>query len=118
MIRSCISAWFIPWLAAALGLLSGCSESGSSFSGADMRGQELFDLHCALCHEMANPDLRKQPPKLERLFQSRALPSGAPATDAQVRKTIIEGLGTMPAFDQRLNPKDVDHIVRYLHTRK
>jgi mono/diheme cytochrome c family protein len=83
-----------------------------------MQGQTLFELHCAPCHQDTHPDLRKQPPKLERLFQSKSLPSGAPATDAQVRKTIIEGRGTMPAFDQRLSEEDVDDLLKYLHTLK
>lgn len=91
----------------------GCSPSPS-----ERRGQELFDLHCALCHEVPNPDLKKQPPKLEDLFAGKPLPSGAPATDLQVRKTIIQGIGTMPAFDQRLSAQDLDDLVAYLHTLK
>jgi protein SCO1 len=79
-------------------------------------GQELFVIHCAACHEDERPDLRKQPPKLDGLFQSKTLPSGAPATDAQVRKTIIRGRRTMPAFDQRLSEQDVEALVGYLHT--
>ncbi|HUM04232.1 MAG TPA: cytochrome c [Terriglobales bacterium] len=98
----------------ALSVLAGCSRKKSS--AVDMAGQDLFDLNCALCHEMSNPDLHKQPPKLEHLFQAKTLPSGAPATDEQVRKTIVEGRGTMPAFDRRLQPEEVGHIVRYLHT--
>ena len=93
--------------------LSGCSPSAS-----EERGQELFDLHCALCHEAPTPDLKKQPPKLEGLFKPKRLPSGALATDKQVRKTIIEGLRTMPAFDQRLSDQDIDDLVAYLHTLK
>jgi mono/diheme cytochrome c family protein len=46
------------------------------------------------------------------------LPSGAPATDEQVRKTIIQGLGTMPAFDQRLSDEDISDLVKYLHQLK
>jgi hypothetical protein len=49
----------------------------------------------------SDPDLKKQPPKLEGLFQSKTLPSGAPATDEEVRKATILGIGTMPAFDQQ-----------------
>jgi hypothetical protein len=65
--------------------LTGCTLSRE-------HGQQLFEFHCAECHEMANPDLKKQPPKLEGLFRSKTLPSGAPATDDQVRRTVIEGL--------------------------
>ena len=90
-----------------------CSPSASA-----ERGQELFDLHCALCHEGPTPDLKKQPPRLEHLFAARQLPSGAPTSDAQVRKTIIEGLRTMPAFDKRLNEQDLDDLIAYLRTLK
>ena len=94
-------------------LNTACSPSASA-----ERGQELFDLHCALCHEGPTPDLKKQPPRLEHLFAAKQLPSGVPATDAQVRKTIVEGLRTMPAFDKRLNDQELDDLVAYLHTLK
>jgi len=92
-------------------LCSGCGPSASA-----QRGQALFDLHCASCHEDPPPDLKKQPPKLEGLFKAKYLPSGAPATDTQVRKTIVGGLRTMPAFDQRLSDQDLNDLVAYLHT--
>ena len=94
------------------------SQTGCDFDGTQRRGRQLFGLHCAPCHEEANPDLKKQPPRLEGLFQSAKLPSGAPATDEQVRKTVIQGIGTMPAFDQRLSSDDLDNLVKYLHTLK
>ena len=85
---------------------------------ARQRGEELFQQNCAVCHEVSNLELKKQPPKLEGLFQSKRLPSGAPATDEQVRKTIIQGIGTMPAFNQRLSDEDVNDLVTYLHQLK
>jgi len=94
------------WLA-----LAGCTARQE-------HGQELFDLHCADCHEEANPDLKKQPPSLKGLFHSKTLPSGAPATDEQVRKTVIQGIGTMPAFDRRLSQNDVNDLIEYLHALK
>jgi len=102
-------------------LLAGLSafsllSTACSVSASAERGQELFDLHCALCHEGPTPDLKKQPPRLEHLFAAKQLPSGAPATDAQVRKTIVEGLRTMPAFDKRLNEQELNDLVAYLHT--
>jgi mono/diheme cytochrome c family protein len=48
----------------------------------------------------------------------KTLPSGTPSTDEQVRKTIIEGRGTMPAFDKRLSNEELDELVQYLHTLK
>jgi mono/diheme cytochrome c family protein len=93
--------------------LAGCSQTTSAAGNA---GHELYELHCMDCHEGKNLNLRTQPPKLNGLFQAKALPSGAPATDDQVRKTIIEGRGIMPAFDQRLTDKEIAELVKYLHT--
>jgi len=89
---------------------------GEQLSNAEIHGQWLYDGHCAECHENPHPELHKQPPNLHGLFSHKTLPSGAPATDEQVRKTIIEGRGTMPAFDRRLREDDVkDLIIQYLH---
>ena len=87
-------------------------------SSAERQGQWLYDSHCAECHENPQPELRKQPPNLHGLFLAKALPSGAPATDEQVNKTIIEGRGTMPAFDKRLREADARELVAYLHKLK
>ena len=106
-----------PWLIVVLLMVAGWQTSCNR-TRAEQRGKELFELQCAACHGAPNPDLKKQPPKLEGLFQSKRLPSGAPATDEQVRKTIIQGLGTMPAFDQRLSDEDVNDLVKYLHQLK
>jgi len=94
-----------PWL-----LLAGCHSVE--------RGSDLFDVHCSDCHTLDHPNLKKQPPKLNGVFQSKTLPSGAPATDEQVRNVIVHGLGTMPAFDGRLSEDDVNEIIKYLHTLK
>lgn len=94
-------------------LLSGCSTRSEE---TETRGHELFDLHCADCHKVTNPDLLKQPPGLDHLFMRKTLPSGAPANDPEVRKTILQGRGTMPAFDGRLREQDIDDLLKYLHT--
>jgi mono/diheme cytochrome c family protein len=106
-----------PWVMVVLVLLA-CWQASCGQSGAERRGRELFESNCAPCHEAAKLDLKKQPPKLEGLFQSKALPSGAPATDEQLRKVIIQGIGTMPAFDQRLSQEDVDDLLQFLHQLK
>jgi mono/diheme cytochrome c family protein len=104
------------WLVLILAVLMGCSANGRGAQEAN--GQALFQFHCAPCHETPPPDLLKEPPKLNGIFSSKTLPSGAPATDEQVRKVIIEGLRTMPAFDRRLKDQDVRDLIAYLHTLK
>ena len=94
-------------------LLADCSKPNNA---EDQRhGQELYQFHCAPCHETPPPDLLKQPPKLKGVFNSTVLPSGAPATDEQVRTVIIEGLRTMPAFQGRLQEQEVRDLIAYLH---
>jgi mono/diheme cytochrome c family protein len=103
-----------PLLVLILTILAGCSANGRDVHEAN--GQALFQFHCAPCHETPPPDLLKEPPKLNGIFNSKTLPSGSPATDEQVRKVIIEGLRTMPAFDKRLKEDEVRDLIAYLHT--
>ena len=85
---------------------------------AKRTGQRSISSAVLHCHENPPPDLLKEPPKLRGIFSSKTLPSGAPATDEQVRKVIIEGLGTMRAFYKRVKDDDVRDIIAYLHTLK
>jgi len=94
-------------------ILTACSKT--STRADTTRGRELYEFHCAPCHETPPPDLLKEPPKLKGLFNSKALPSGAPATDEQVRMVIVEGLRTMPAFQGRLQEPEIRDLIAYLH---
>jgi mono/diheme cytochrome c family protein len=61
----------------------------------------------------------KQAPLLNGIFQRPSLPSGAPATDDQVRSTILEGRsGIMPPFQDDLSSQDISDIIEYLHSLK
>jgi mono/diheme cytochrome c family protein len=98
----------VLWAAFSLGA---CSKPTSD---AERHGRDLFQFHCAPCHETPPPDLLKQPPKLNGLFKSKTMPSGAPATEEQVRMVIIEGLRTMPAFQGRLKDDEISDLIAYL----
>lgn len=95
-------------------MLTACTGD-KPLSEAEIEGQWLYATHCAECHDNPQLELHKQPPNLHGLFSSRSLPSGAPATDEQVRRTIIDGKNTMPAFAGRLRQQDVDSLITYLH---
>ena len=96
--------------------LTACSHSRAS-AAQIARGKDIFDTSCAPCHESSSISLPTQPPKLDGLFQKSTLPSGAPATDAQVRKTITDGRGIMPPFGPAFNDDQLDALIAYLHTR-
>ena len=67
---------------------------------------------------MPPPFLLKEPPKLNGLFRTKTMPSGAPTTGEQVRLTIVEGLRTMPAFKGRLRDDEIQNVIAYLRTLK
>jgi mono/diheme cytochrome c family protein len=105
----------------ALGVLFyGCSRNnmdyGPAFASAETRGSVVYERNCSLCHDAENLQLLKQPPKLKGLFAKKTLPSGAPATDEQVRNTIRAGRGIMPPFEHTLDKKQLDDLLKYLHT--
>ncbi len=101
--------------------LGGCSRFGHRAPGEltqqEMQGKQLYGSYCIECHEANDIPLPAKPPKLDGLFHKPTLPSGAPATDDQVRKTIMGGRGVMPPFEAALKSDDIDAIVAYLHTR-
>ncbi len=112
--------FWAPLILAAFGI-AGCSSHTQSGGGTgaalSMHGKAVYDVQCAMCHDATNLHLIKEPPRLEGLFQKSALPSGAPATDAEVRNVILHGKGIMPPFEQSVNAADLDALIAYLHTR-
>jgi len=105
----------------AASFLPGCSRNnldyGPAFASAETRGSVVYERNCSPCHDAENLQLLKQPPRLNGLFQKKTLPSGVPATDEEVRKTILSGRGIMPPFGQTLDRKQVDDLLKYLHSR-
>jgi hypothetical protein len=111
----------VLWLAliVMVGLGAACSRNnmdyGPRFASAETRGPVVYEKNCSQCHDADNLPLLKQPPKLKELFEKKELPSGAPATDEQVKKTILEGRASMPSFDRILEQKQIDDLLKYLH---
>ena len=108
------------WIACAAGVfLFACSRGnmdyGPAFTSAETRGSVVYERNCRACHDAENLKLLKQPPKLIALFRHQTLPSGDPATDDQVRKTILGGRGIMPPFERTLDKHQIDDLLKYLH---
>jgi mono/diheme cytochrome c family protein len=111
----------ILWLAPVAMVVAGVAcrnnmDYGPAFASAETRGSVVYEKNCSQCHDAENLPLLKQPPKLKGLFQKKTLPSGAPATDEQVRKTILEGRATMPPFEHILEQKQINDLLKYLRT--
>jgi mono/diheme cytochrome c family protein len=79
-------------------------------------GKRLYLGRCAHCHEENDLALKKIPPDLHHLFVQPKLPSGAPASDAEIRRVVLAGKGMMPAFAGRFNNEQMAALLTYLHT--
>ena len=80
-------------------------------------GQSVYESACAACHEATDLQLATKPPQLNGLFRRKTLPSGAPATDEELRNVILHGRGIMPPFQNTLDSEEVNELIQYLHTK-
>ena len=95
---------------ASLGIicLIGCSgtRSGGSREATqvNLQGQEVYQRVCAQCHDATDLHLLKDPPRLDGLFRKQTFPSGATASDEELRNVILDG-------------DEVNALIQYMHTR-
>ena len=105
--------WF-TFLLGAFGL-SGC-QAEQSLTPQQAEGKHLYKERCAHCHEDNDLALKKVPPGLRGIFRHDKLPSGAPASDAEVQRVVLAGKGFMPAFAGRFTQDQMSALLAYLHT--
>lgn len=97
----------------ALTVLAGCRPN--ALTKQQLEGQHLYDVRCAHCHRDNDLGLKKVPPGLQNLFARPKLPSGAPATDAEIVSVIQNGRGMMPGFFGRFTQDQMNALLAYLH---
>ena len=95
--------------------LTAC-HSAPPLTAQEREGQRLYSGRCAHCHEDNDLALRKVPPDLHGVFRRTTLPSGAPATDAEVRRVVLSGKNLMPSFAGRFTEEQMAALLAYLHT--
>jgi mono/diheme cytochrome c family protein len=95
--------------------LAGC-HSKPSLTPQEAEGKHLYTVRCVHCHEDNDLNLKKIPPDLHGLFTHTTLPSGAPATDPEVRRVVLAGKGMMPSFAGRFTDEQLADLLAYLHT--
>jgi mono/diheme cytochrome c family protein len=105
-------AFFIPVAALLMISAAGCRR----LTAQQAEGKHLYEVRCAHCHRDNDLGLKKVPPDLHNVFRRATLPSGAPATDAQVARVVLEGKGMMPSFAGRFNDEQMAALLAYLHT--
>ena len=102
-------------MASSVGLLIGCHPA-PELTSQEIAGKHLYLVRCAHCHEENDLALKKIPPNLHGVFNATTLPSGAPASDTEVRRVVLAGRGLMPAFNGRFTDEQMAAILAYLHT--
>lgn len=113
--RQFVWALSLVALAAGIGWLGGC-RSVPALTEQEAAGKHLYTVRCAHCHEDNDLQLKKVPPDLHGLFTRSTLPSGAPATDNEVERTVLSGKGMMPSFAGRFTNDQMAALLAYLHT--
>jgi mono/diheme cytochrome c family protein len=97
-------------------VLVGCHGT-ASLTTQQAEGKDLYQVRCAHCHEDNDLGLKKVPPNLHGVFDQPVLPSGAPATDENVKRVVLSGKGMMPSFAGRFTEEQMAALLAYLHTR-
>ena len=100
---------------AASFVLAGC-HSAPALTEQEAAGKHLYAGRCAHCHEENDLGLKKVPPNLRGIFERGTLPSGAPATDAEVQRVVLVGKGLMPGFVGRFTQEQMSALLAYLRT--
>ena len=106
--------WLCLEITAVL-IIGGC-HAVPHLTAQQADGKHLYAGRCAHCHEENDLNLKKMPPNLHAVFGRATLPSGAPATDAEVRRVILAGKGLMPSFAGRFTEQQMAALLAYLHT--
>jgi mono/diheme cytochrome c family protein len=101
--------------AALAPMLSGC-HGQPELTPQQAEGQHLYAVRCAHCHEENDLALKPPPPDIHGAMGKAKLPSGALATDAEVRRLVLTGKGNMPSFSGRFTEEQMAALLAYLHT--
>jgi len=102
-------------------LLTGCrsdqpkSDAELGLTVQQAAGRQIFGKTCGTCHQAYSSSGSKGP-SLKGLFKKQFLPSGLPANDQFVERTIMGGRGMMPPLGDVLSQDDLRALMDYLHT--
>ena len=89
---------------------------GAAKPGDAAKGKDVFDTHCAVCHNADSAE-KKMGPGLKGLFKKAALANKKKPTQANVMGMINNGseAGMPPFADMLTDPEKAD-LIAYLKT--
>lgn len=110
-----IFSWMAGGSLVAFVFLTGCNST-PALTAQEEEGKHLYLVRCAHCHEENDLGFKKPPPDLHGVFSHATLPSGAPASDVEVRRVVLSGQGMMPSFSGRFTDEQMTALLAYLRT--
>ena len=88
-------------------------EDSKAPKGNALRGRQLFEEQCAICHFSAS-NVKKIGPGLKAIYRNGKFLSGKKVDDASMRVWIENGGVDMPAFKESLNAHQVSDLIAFI----
>ena len=93
-------------------------NAGANLSEKALRGKELFQDYCFLCHDRASERVKPLGPSLNGLFKRQTLIVGKPVNEANVAEVIRTGpTPGMPSFRYALTDQQIGDVIEFLKTK-
>lgn len=93
-------------------------NAATNLSERVLRGKELFQDYCFLCHDRASERVKPLGPSLNGLFKRQTLIVGKPVNEATVTEVIKTGpTPGMPSFRYALTDQQIGDVVEFLKTK-
>lgn len=92
------------------------ASHGAAAAAAAVRGKEVFEKSCAMCH-LADSDAKKIGPGLKGLSKRGTFTvNGAKVTTEALTTWIENGDSMMPGMKESLEPAQIKDVVAYVKT--
>jgi mono/diheme cytochrome c family protein len=108
--RVYLSIAFFTWLVVVISPLFATGSQSASTQASSDRGAAIFRKSCSVCHSIRSGETKVGP----SLYG--VLREGSGHSEEAVRQIIANGKGTMPAFQEKLEPLEIDDLLEYLRT--
>jgi len=90
--------------------------SSHSSSGSTVKGKEVFEKKCAICH-YADKEAKKIGPGLKGMYKRGTFTvNGNKITDEALKTWIENGDSLMPPMKETLEPDQIKDVIAYVKT--
>ena len=90
-------------------------EEPRTAKGNALRGRQLFEDNCGICHFPASSE-KKIGPGLKAIYRNGKFANGKKVDDVSMRAWIENGGVDMPAFKESLTAQQISDLMAFLKT--